>query len=286
MPKGRRPNTHCGPAHSASMGASASRAPVPGHDRSRFHHPLRSLTETMLPSGAHMGLTTDPLDTASRSRTGFPAEPSCAMSTTASHVPSQGMSGRSQVRYDSRVPSGETRGLLKKSRSPASRVMVPSWRSIATIEFAGSWSSVRWSSWTASTRPRARSMDRSANRSPGVVTSGRVEPSGSMRHSDPSASSDRTTRPWSTVQAPPPYSCTRVRTLAGAGVSSTLVPSAPMRSSVTRPPSSGRDSRTYRSPSSSIGSDRPRPPPTTRSSEIGEGHEPCGTLGRSVIAAG
>ena len=66
--------------------------------------------------------------------------------------------------------------------------------------------------------------------------------SGSMAHNRPSAKDETTRRPRSTRYEPPPYSCTRLRTLKGAGVSSRVAPSGVCRISVRRPPSDERPS--------------------------------------------
>jgi hypothetical protein len=53
-----------------------------------------------------------------------------------------------------------------------------------------------------------------------------------------------------TAKAPPPYSCTRVRTFVPAGRTSAGEEKASARTSATRPSSSGRVSVQYTSPSS------------------------------------
>ena len=50
------------------------------------------------------------------------------------------------------------------------------------------------------------------------------------------------TVPPSAIHAPPPYSCTRVRALNGAGFTSATVPSGVIRTMTLRPPSDGRPS--------------------------------------------
>src|SRR6185436_15638194 len=89
--------------------------------------------------------------------------------------------------------------------------------------------------------------------------------------------------PPATVYDPPPYSLARVRTLAGAGVSSVVSPSGSRRTRTRRPPSAGRLSTQYRSSPSSHGSLSRIACSTTSSTTIGERHEPYGATVRSVV---
>src|SRR4029079_2592950 len=74
--------------------------------------------------------------------------------------------------------------------------------------------------------------------------------------------------------APPPYSCTDVRTLKSPGTTSDVVPSGSRRTRTTRPRSAARPSSHQTTPSSIHGADRRTPASATISAEIGEDHVP------------
>src|SRR6187200_2603230 len=92
--------------------------------------------------------------------------------------------------------------------------------------------------------------------------------------------------PPTTTYEPPPYSCTRERTLNGAGVSSDVEPSAAARTRVRRPPSAGRPSTQKMSSPSIHGSASWMTSPTTSSIRIGERHAPYGATTTSGWGSG
>ena len=69
-----------------------------------------------------------------------------------------------------------------------------------------------------------------------------VGSSTAMRWSRWSAQLANQTQPPDAVQAPPPYSWTRVRALNPSGSTSVVAPSGVRRTTWTRPPSAGRSS--------------------------------------------
>ncbi|WP_242471258.1 hypothetical protein [Blastococcus sp. TML/C7B] len=97
---------------------------------------------------------------------------------------------------------------------------------------------------------------------------------GSSRYSRWSENSVNHSVPPATVQAPPPYSCTRVRAFHGAGSTSLTAPSAARRTITDRPPSSGRDSDHQTSAPSTTTSPIRAAARTTSSEVIGVGQLP------------
>ena len=108
-----------------------------------------------------------------------------------------------------------------------------------------------------------------------VTGSGVCEP-GVSRYSRWSENSVNHSVPSDTVQAPPPYSCTRVRAFHGAGSTSVTVPSAERRTMTDRPCSLGRDSDHHTSSPSTTTSPSRAPARTTSSEVIGVGQLPWG----------
>ena len=88
-----------------------ARSRRPSRMRSRFHHPLRSLAKTRSPPGLHSGCQIDSRPSTPATCSTSPTSPSDARSATWSSQPSHGIQGRSQARKQSRVPSGEMRGV-------------------------------------------------------------------------------------------------------------------------------------------------------------------------------
>src|SRR5205807_6732496 len=78
------------------------------------------------------------------------------------------------------------------------------------------------------------------------------------------------------THAPPPYSCARVRTDSGFGVTSWGEPSAAWRTRTTRPASSGLPSSQYTSPSTISGAASETPPAAIKLAEIGDRQPPYG----------
>src|SRR5688572_17834862 len=85
---------------------------------------------------------------------------------------------------------------------------------------------------------------------------------------------------------PPPYSCTRDRTLNGAGVRSLVEPSGAARTRTRRPSSAGRPSTQNTSSPSIHGSASMMTSPTTSSIRIGERHAPYGATTGSGCGSG
>mmetsp|Transcript_88162 Transcript_88162/g.128890 ORF Transcript_88162/g.128890 Transcript_88162/m.128890 type:complete len:235 (-) Transcript_88162:12-716(-) len=81
--------------------------------------------------------------------------------------------------------------------------------------------------------------------------------------------------PADTVKSPPPYSCTRVRTLKLAGVTS-VIPEASFFITTTRPCSDGRPSSQYSASPSKTGAPSPTAPSVRSFEEMGESHSPYG----------
>ena len=92
--------------------------------------------------------------------------------------------------------------------------------------------------------------------------------------------------PRCTAKAPPPYSCTVVRTLNPSGVTSVGEDQGSPRITTPRPCSDGRVSSQYATPSSSHTSLRPMPALESIDAVIGDDHEPNGAVVGSVIAVG
>jgi hypothetical protein len=106
-----------------------------------------------------------------------------------------------------------------------------------------------------------------------VTATGPVLP-GATRYRRWSAKEVNHTAPAATVQAAPPYSCTRVRTFQGAGSRSVVVPSADRRTRTVRPPSLGRDSAHHTSVPSTTTSPSRAAARTTSSDVTGVGQLP------------
>ena len=110
----------------------------------------------------------------------------------------------------------------------------------------------------------------------GVIGAG-ADP-GSCRYTRWSAKLANHTTPAATQKHSPPYSCTRVRTLNGASVTSRAAPSAVRRTITLRAPSAGRISTQYTSsPSSWIAPSRTASC-TIRSAVMGDFQEPYGAM--------
>ena len=206
------------------------------------------------PSGEHCGLEDSELGGAagqlvdgspttmlgavrSRRATGFGAVPG--------HVGVVPGRGRRAVACRRATDCGD--GIRNRGRAPsyATRRPPEPVRSTATMALTGA-AGAEWSSRTPIQRLRDRSMTPSANRQvpgapgvSGVNGIGLVAGSG-CRYRRPSEMLEKLSVPSATVHAPPPYSCTRVRTLRGAGVMS-IGPSActPPRTTTQRPCSCG-----------------------------------------------
>src|SRR5262245_35446827 len=78
--------------------------------------------------------------------------------------------------------------------------------------------------------------------------------------------------------APPPYSCTDVRTLKSPGTTSDVVPSGSRRTSTTRPLSAARPWRHQATPSPSAGAAKRTPAAATISAELGAAQVPNGAM--------
>jgi len=76
------------------------------------------------------------------------------------------------------------------------------------------------------------------------------------------------------MNAPPPYSCTRLRTLKGAGVSSSTPTAARQRRRLVRPFSRGLLSSQKSASPSDLSSDRDVAPAAIAAAEMGEGQDP------------
>ena len=124
-----------------------------------------------------------------------------------------------------------------------------------------------------------RSANRSVISGPGAPVSGSglsISPLAVVRHrySRWSAKLAKTNPSGSGRYDFPPYSCTRVLAFHGAGSRSRLTPSGPWRTTVTRPPSSGRDSCHHTPAASMTGNDRPTCVRATSAPPMGERHSP------------
>ena len=137
-----------------------------------------------------------------------------------------------------------------------------------TTSFTGS-SARPWVSRTHTMSPPGVARPSAYRNGPsGVIGTG--SPPGSSRYRRWSSKLEKNAIcPWSS-QAPPPYSCTLVRTSKEAGVTS-----SPSRTSTVRPSASGRRSSHQAAPSSArTGSDSRMPLSATWAAPIGEGQEP------------
>ena len=185
------------------------------------------------------------------------------------------MSGWSHASHASRRPSGLGAGAAKKSCPEASTRTVPSTMDIETRSLAGAAPS-RCDSRTASRRRRRGSMVRSANRAePSAVrgTGGAVPVCAYTRSS---SKLENQTRSPDTAYAPPPYSCTRDRTLNGGGVTSSGSPASFVRTRTLRPPSPGRPSSQPSRPASRVTDASRIVSATMASGVIGDGHVAVG----------
>src|SRR4051794_25810868 len=233
--------------------------------RSSSHHSDRSAPQT--------GWTTD--------SPGPPAS-TCSVpwaSRTTSCAASHGMLGWSHCSQDRVTPSGASRASETKSGPETSACEPPGvTRTISFTTSAGA-APAAWVSRTASSP--SGTTRKSACRPPartegsGVPATG-VSLPGSSRYSRWSENSVNHSVPPCTVQAPPPYSCTRVRAFQGGGNTSLTVPSAERRTITDRPPSVGRDSDHHTSSPSTATSPSRAAARTTSSDVRGVGQLPVG----------
>ena len=244
----------------------------PSRQRWRFHHPCGSTTHHSAPSGDHFGWNAA-LPEPPAMRTGAPGTPSGPSSASHSAAASQGMSGWSQASQASRRPSGLGAGAAKKSCPAASTRTEPSSIEIATRSLTGGAAS-RCVSRTASRRRRTGSTVRSANRARPCAVSGAGAAVPVCAWIRPSSKFENQVRSPAVAYAPPPYSCTRDRTLNGGGVTSTARPAASVRTRTLRPPSAGRPSSQAMRPASSVTDASRIVSATMASGVMGEGHVP------------